>query len=425
MRYLYLLLILCCAFFVLNSVTQFRNNFSFLSAGNIGQATSKGPRPAHIRWATASAMPAKGGPSDGIGLHAMASPASISASAEPSADQTAAMDAVGTVGVDVAAAAIKHPLVLTNPTHTQSPLAVADIAQDAPASSPIGGGLSAPVSADMAAIAAAPASASLDAAATSDADVLSMDGAEDISMSADYIDLDLDAMPDATGIEPSMSAFALSAQALAFADSIRNSLMDPHGIQFGGIASLNWSGASANAGDGHVSGAPLTGFALGLFADVPLHKNLSFRPSLEYSFEGYHATPAGGTPLNIHVAYLSAPLDLVYHTNVFNKRFFVGAGPYMAYALNGTYTEKGINTDMQFGNNYAAGDNLRRMDFGANMMAGILMDRNFILGATFDFGLKNIAPDGSAASVRTRSFGLTLGYVFRNRRNATLSTSAY
>lgn len=422
MRYLYLLLILCCAFFVLNSVTQFRNNFSFLSTGNIGQAASKGPRPAHIRWATASAMPAKGGPSDGIGLHATASPTSISASAEPTTDQTAAMDAVGNVGVDVAAVAIKHP-VLTNPTHTQSPLAVADIAQDAPASSPIGGGLSAPASADMAAAIAAPAS--LDAVATSDVDVLSMDGAEDISMSADYIDLDLDAMPDATGIEPSLSSFALSAQALAFADSIRNSLMDPHGIQFGGIASLNWSGASASTGDGHVSGTPLTGFALGLFADVPLHKNLSFRPSLEYSFEGYHATPAGGTPLNIHVAYLSAPLDLVYHTNVFNKRFFVGAGPYMAYALNGTYTEKGINTDMQFGNNYAAGDNLRRMDFGANMMAGILMDRNFILGATFDFGLKNIAPDGSAASVRTRSFGLTLGYVFRNRRNATLSTSAY
>lgn len=417
MRYLYLLLILCIAFFVLNSVTQFRNSFSFLSTGNIGMAASNGPRPAHIRWATASAMPAKGGPSDGIGLRASASPTSLSAAAASSFDQAAALDAVGTVGVDVPAPA---PTVLTIPTHIQSPLAVAHIAQDAPASSPIGGGQTAPVSADLA------RESSLDAVAASDVDVLSRDGAEDISMSADYIDLDLEAAPDATGIEPSMAPFALSAEANAFADSIRNTLMNPHGIQFGGIASLNWSGASANtSADGHVSGTPLTGFALGLFADLPLHKQLSFRPSLVYSFEGFHAEPAGGQPLNIHVAYLSAPLDLVYHTNLFNKRFFVGAGPYLAYALNGTYTEKGINTDMQFGNNYAAGDNLRRMDFGANMMAGILMDRNFVLGATFDFGLKNIAPDGSAATVRTRSFGLTLGYVFRNRRNATLSTSAY
>jgi len=119
----------------------------------------------------------------------------------------------------------------------------------------------------------------------------------------------------------------------------------------------------------------------------------------------------------VHVAYLTMPIDLVYHTNWFNKRIYVGAGPYAAYGLSGTYTMKGIDTDMQFGNNYANGDNLRKVDLGANFMAGVLLDRNFIIGAKFDLGLSNIASGGSSSQIHTRSFGLSIGYVFRNKAN--------
>src|ERR1700744_255747 len=182
MRYLWLLLILCCAFFVLNSVTQFRNSFSFLAGGNtIGQADAHGPRPAHIRWATASAMPVKGGPSSGTGLHTAASPASLSASAESLTDQTAAQDAIGTVGVDV------PKTVLINPTHTEP--AVAGIEPAA---------VVAPAAATAVAPVDAVAASLPDAVAASDVDVFSRDGAEDISMSADYLDLDLAAVPDVT-----------------------------------------------------------------------------------------------------------------------------------------------------------------------------------------------------------------------------------
>lgn len=468
MRYVALLLILCLSFFALNSVTQYRTPFSFLSTGNAKKTTGAyngGRRTPHFHWATAAMMPLKGGPSAGTGLRTttVASPASVNAAGETAADQAAAEAAIGTAASVGAPASDATTYASTsNPTHIQQ-LVVRSVnrsgmsAQQAAASAT---GVAANAASFDASVvdadvrgeqhmrelllhphptavetgAAADATASANTAVgvtTQDAsdDAQVMDLASDVSLSADYLDLDLSAVPDVTGIEPSVSAFALSNQANAFAkwvaDSIRNSLMDPHGIQFGGIASLNWSGASANtSGNGKVSGSPLTGFALGVFADIPLHKSLSFRPSLVYSYEGYQPD-VNGERINIHTAFLSAPLDLVYHTNVFNKRLYVGAGPYAAYALNGTYTLKGINTDMQFGNNYAAGDNLRRMDFGANFMAGILMDRNFILGATFNLGLNNIAPSGSAAAIRTRSFGLSVGYVFRNRRNTPLSTSAY
>jgi hypothetical protein len=405
----------------------------------------------------------KGGPSDGTGLHTttVASPASTNAAAESAADVAAAEAAIGTPASVGAPAEATTYASTSNPTHIQQ-LVVRSVnrsgasVQEAAASATGVASRTAlvdenivdadargeqhmrelllhpqPTAVENEAVADATAASGNTSAEQTVADDLQVKdlSSDDESLSADYLNLDLSAVPDVTGIEPSAVPFALSSQANAFAkwvaDSIRNSLMDPHGIQFGGIAGLNWSGASANtAGNGKVSGSPLTGFALGFFADVPLRKSLSFRPSLIYAYEGYQPD-VNGERINIHTAFLSAPLDIVYHTSVFSKRLYVGAGPYAAYALNGTYTLKGINTDMQFGNNYAAGDNLRRMDFGANFMAGILMDRNFILGATFNLGLNNIAPSGSAAAIRTRSFGLSVGYVFRNRRNAPLSTSAY
>ena len=190
--------------------------------------------------------------------------------------------------------------------------------------------------------------------------------------------------------------------------------MNPKGVQFGGIAGLNWSGASAAGTTGKVGGKALTGLTLGIFADVPLKKHLSIRPRTQYAYEGYQPD-VNGQRVNIHVAYLHMSSNLVYHTEWLRKRFFVSAGPYMAYAMNGTYTLKGINADMAFGNNYAAGDNLRKMDYGASLTSGLLMDRNFILEAGLDWGLHDIAPGGSASRIHTRSAGVTIMYVFGSR----------
>jgi hypothetical protein len=439
MRYVILLLILCVSFFALNSVTQYRTPFSFLSTGKAAPtgAYSAGKH-ARIHWATASMMPLKGGPSAGMGLPR---------TGNGSTEALAAIGTASSVGIAapaVAAAPAHFTSSTTNPTHIQQVVQLPVYRSGASvtdASAPGSGANTVAVSgtntvADAAIQAPTPTSAQVtdrtgaDVAGAGNASVAEAAALEsDISLSADYLDMDLAAIPDAVGTQPSEAAFALSREANAFAlkiaDSIRNSLMDPHGIQFGGIAGLNWSGAAASSSTaGKVSGTPLTGFTLGMFADIPVQKHLSFRPSLVYAYEGYQPN-VNGDKVDIHTAFLKAPLDLVYHTNLFNKRFYIGAGPYAAYGLGGTYTLKGIATDMVFGNNYAAGDNLRRIDFGGNIMAGILMDRNFMIGATFDLGLNNLAPSGSATTIHTRSVGLSIGYVFRNRHNTPISTSAY
>lgn len=223
-----------------------------------------------------------------------------------------------------------------------------------------------------------------------------------------------DAFKTAVPLTPAVFSARNKAFAAVMADSIRNSLLDPHGVQFGGLAGLNWSGAAARGTTGKVSGKPLSGLSLGTFADVPLKKQVSFRPTVQYAYEGYQANVSGNN-VTIHVAYLGTSLDLVYHTNWLKRRFYWGAGPYWSYAMEGTYTFGGINTDMQFGNNYSTGSYLRKTDYGAGGTAGLLMDRNFVLGARFDLGLKDIAATGLHTPVHTRSFGLSVLYVFRNK----------
>jgi hypothetical protein len=393
--------------------------------------------------------PSKGGPSAGTGLHATpdndvdrtaASPASIAAALGNAgvAVQPASTDAAAAIGT-ASSAVLSAPLIksLTTHTHNVNPNAARLVATDAAnqgavestpeaGSSAAGEALASAADARTASATKVTADAS-DVAATSTAtnttvtsdDVKVLDLNDEASLKADY--LDMAPVSDAVKVQPTFSPFAMSAASIAYAkflrDSIRNSLMDPHGIQFGGIAGLNWSGASASASStGKVSGTPLAGFTLGAFADIPLKKNLSFRPGLLYSNEGYQANVQGNRT-DIHVAFMSMPLDIVYHSNWLGRRFFFGAGPYAAYAMNGTYTFKGINSDMQFGNNYNNGDNLRHIDMGVNVMAGLLLDRNFVLGAKFDMGLSNIAPDGAGATVHTRSAGLSIAYVFRNKAN--------
>lgn len=472
MRYVLLLMLLCLSFVGLNSLTKYHSPFSFLSIGNTSPSSSivypiRHRYNAHAAAGNASVL--KGGPSEGFGLTASA-PVQAGAAGETAGTENAtdpntlgdvASAEMGVAGsptvynlhnyyttivlnknkiikpgsiataASMTSAAIVADRITPNNSITPKGQAVETMTpKGVTAGEPAAGDagvedLPAPAPGAKAAVTVGQGESDenedMDAPVQENAASAGTQTPESfqtlessLALDADF--LDLAPVPDAVAIQPSFSPFALSQQAAAFADSIRNSLMDPHGIQFGGIAGLNWSGASASNTTGKVAGSPLSGFTLGAFADIPLKKKLSFRPEFLYSYEGDQPL-IGGVKVNIHVAYLNMPLDLVYHTNLLSKRFFVGAGPYMAYAFNGTYTSQGANTDMQFGNNYASGDNLKNLDFGANFMAGILLDRNFILGATFNLGLSNIAPAGAPSDIHTRSIGLSIGYVFRNKAN--------
>jgi len=184
-------------------------------------------------------------------------------------------------------------------------------------------------------------------------------------------------------------------------------------FQFGGEIGLNLSGATLNDPGADPKGPPAPGFQIGAFGTVAIPvAHLSVGARLLYSYEGY-STNLYGYPVSIHVGFLKIPINLIYKSTEKDNKWFFGIGPYIAPSLGGHYYAQNHRTTILFGNN-AINDNLKRVDIGADLMAGYQINEKIFVRASFDFGLINYVTPGSTADnakAHTLNLGLTAGYV--------------
>jgi hypothetical protein len=169
-----------------------------------------------------------------------------------------------------------------------------------------------------------------------------------------------------------------------------------------------------------------TGFSAGLFADLPLGES-GFRlmPELSYVSKGGKGStqfgitiPSGpqqiGLDFTSTINYLELPFNLAYSVPVSDYFIILGSGPYVAMGLNGK-TKVVISDDVGvteqeesvvFG---STGDEIRRWDYGANLMAGFIHPSGLMLKANYSLGIPNLANEGNP-ELRNRYFGLSLVY---------------
>ncbi len=173
-----------------------------------------------------------------------------------------------------------------------------------------------------------------------------------------------------------------------------------------------------------------TGYHAGIIADVPLGEG-GFRlmPELNYVAKGGRAstelgyqTPVGGNlqvgiDFESMVKYLELPLSLAYSAPVGDHFFVLGAGPYVAVGLNGNSKLKissnngdveELEESVKFG---SVENEMRRLDYGANLMAGFIHGSGMMIKANYSLGLADLS-NGSDPSFRNRYFGLSLVYFF-------------
>lgn len=77
------------------------------------------------------------------------------------------------------------------------------------------------------------------------------------------------------------------------------------------------------------------GFTAGVFTNFPISTNFIFRPGLNYTQKGGKVNETQGTLTSeskLTLNYIELPLDFIYKAA---GGFFVGAGPALAYGLNG------------------------------------------------------------------------------------------
>jgi hypothetical protein len=189
-------------------------------------------------------------------------------------------------------------------------------------------------------------------------------------------------------------------------------------IKFGAQAGINFSGASAKNTDEKFKGSPLPGLEAGVFADIPLANGLSFHPGALFSYEGYKPK-IDPFKASIHIFYFKLPLDVVYHLQSGGGKFFFGLGPYVGFALAGKYHRSGgdsptVSPKISFGNDENTND-LKRLDFGLNLLAGYQVQKDLFVTAKFDLGLINISPSKNDVVYHTRSFALSACYLLGSK----------
>jgi hypothetical protein len=183
------------------------------------------------------------------------------------------------------------------------------------------------------------------------------------------------------------------------------------GVTFGAKAGVNLATlhASGNDVNGDPSSKSVTSFTLGGYASIPVSNKVSIQPGLSLSGKG-GSDNEGGQKSAINSMYLEVPVNAVLNFN----GFYFGAGPYVAYALSGKAKAQQngvtVSADIPFGNNPGE---FKRVDFGANALAGYQLKNNLNFGVNYGLGLTNIIQNGGAdMKITNRVFSILVGYSF-------------
>ncbi|HEY8387296.1 MAG TPA: outer membrane beta-barrel protein, partial [Parasegetibacter sp.] len=138
-------------------------------------------------------------------------------------------------------------------------------------------------------------------------------------------------------------------------------------------------------------------------------------PGVMYYMKG--AKTEGDAVVNL--SYVEIPVNFLYKPMLGAGNMLLGFGPYVGFGIGGKIKpESGNDIDIEFGNSIDPLDppTFRRMDAGANLLAGYEFSNKFSFQINAQLGLVNIAPEvngsSSQASIKNTGFGLSLGYRF-------------
>jgi hypothetical protein len=214
----------------------------------------------------------------------------------------------------------------------------------------------------------------------------------------------------------------------------------PTKTTFGIKGGVNFASAqlSADGSSFTVNTGKLTNFSAGFFADIAVTESFSVQPGLYYSGKGFKldnittsfdfGDGLSGSSISerkTNIAYVQVPVNFLFNANTNVGKFFVGAGPFIAAAVNakikgydeGSVTVAGkteterqdVNEKIEIGSE----EGIKRFDYGVTGMAGFRFNNGLLLSANYDLGLANISGAASEnGKLKTRTIGISLGFSF-------------
>jgi hypothetical protein len=202
------------------------------------------------------------------------------------------------------------------------------------------------------------------------------------------------------------------------------------GTSFGLRAGVNFQNINGkDENDDKLKNDMLTGFNIGINAEIPVGVDFYFQPGLLYSIKGAKSEDVIlGQPFNttIKISYLELPLNFLYKPVLGKGHLLLGFGPYVAFGIGGKATYEGrgssLSEKIKFQKTVKSSDPddvvyIRPMDAGANMLVGYEFGNRVSFQLNTQLGLTKINPEYEGASndkttAKNTGFGFSLGYRF-------------
>jgi len=170
---------------------------------------------------------------------------------------------------------------------------------------------------------------------------------------------------------------------------------------FGIKAGLALSNATINQTDTNsnpLKTSPRTGVLGGIYVDVPLGKELIFRPEADIVSKGirekYDYSSSSDYP--VIFTYIDFPLNIFYKKNYTNGHLIAGGGPVIGIPLKDYYSIYPLKTE-----------------FSINGLIGYELAIGFSLNLNYTYGLSNASSNKQLISkISNRYLGITVGYSF-------------
>ncbi|WP_440132737.1 outer membrane beta-barrel protein [Chitinophaga sancti] len=177
----------------------------------------------------------------------------------------------------------------------------------------------------------------------------------------------------------------------------------------------------------------ITAWHAGLIAETKLAGNFYLQPQLLVSRQGgiseidMTTDQARNYVKGVnHTTYLQLPLNLIYKY----KRWYAGAGPYIARGLGGRFHNRSVYiygdgvgnisvTETNGKVEFSSSEDkvkpynlyMRAMDYGANFIGGYEFKSGLFLNANYSLGLTGVY--GKETGVKNRYWGLSAGWFFK------------
>ena len=159
------------------------------------------------------------------------------------------------------------------------------------------------------------------------------------------------------------------------------------------------------------------GFHLGGTAEIPISEKFSVQPGLLFSTKGFKMKIEGldgffeDMNINVNLNYLEIPINAIYKIELGSSKLCINTGPYLGYALSGkvSYDEDSESIDIGSSDD----DDLKALDYGFNIGAGIEINDAITIGLQYGLGLGNLSIDtDNGYKLNNRVIGISVGYMF-------------